>query len=315
MFNDEQGRAIALRSYVPEPVVKHVPETVYSNTFSTTVPSSIQVCELERPLDEEEQTGLREQWAFVVASATTYLAFESPPASLPLVKSKRLASYSWQHYEFRHEKRSTNVIKELVRRSLDVACINAGLLWCDDRKKFYFPQGTNPLNNLSYTHVDGRKTRVSATGQKNYGSGERARPFRYQLCPTFRVGQDETGDWWVTMRIYVRITDLNGRPYEKKGITRRRKKVANNWWNKEWFARTLAIMQALAAGDPEIAVGTGTQRVGVSVDPLQWDCPVAIDYDAVDRIGDFQEEIAALRFMEDDDQSDEAETKDGELDG
>lgn len=300
-FSGDQGRAIALRSYVPEPVVKQQVETVYSNTFAVTVPSSIQVCELERALDDEQQEELRKEWAFVVANATTYLAFESPPASVPLAKSKRLAGYSWKHYSFKHDQRSTNVVKELVRRSLDLACLNVGLLWCENRKKFYFPQGTNPLNNLSYVHVDGRKTRVSATGQKSYGSGDRAKPFRYQLCPTFRVGQDESGAWWATMRIYVRITDLDGQPYEKKGITRRRKKVANNWWNREWFARTLAIMQSLANGETEIVIGSGSQRVAVSVEPLQWDCPVAIDYAAVDRIGDFQEEIAALRFSDDED--------------
>ena len=313
-FSDEQGRAIALRSYVPEPVVRQATETVYSNTFALTVPSSVQVCELDHALDKELQEELRKEWAFVVANATKYLAFESPPASVPLVKSERLAGYSWQHYEFKHDQRSTNVVKELVRRSLDIACINAGLLWCEDRRRFYFPQGSNPLNNLPYVHVDGRKTRVSATGQKSYGSGEDAKPFRYQLCPTFRVGQDESGSWWVTMRIYVRITDLDGKPYEKKGITRRRKKVANNWWNKEWFARTLAIMQSLADGEKEIVIGSGTQRVAVSVVPLQWDCPVAIDYAAVDRIGDFQEELAALRFSdaEDDTESDENEEEEND---
>jgi len=301
-IGEEQGRSIALRSYVPEPVVKHGMETVYSNTFATTVPSSIQVCDLERPLEEYELTELRNHWAFVIADSKRLLAFEAPPDSVPLVKTKRLAGYSWSHYEFKHDKRSTNVIKELVRRSLDIACVSAGLLWCEDRRKYYFPQGSNPLCNLSYIHVDGRKTRVSATGQKSYGSGDRAQPFRYQLCPIFRVGQDEAGDWWVTLRIYVRITDLDGKPYEKKGITRRRKKVANNWWNKEWFSRTLAVMQAIADGKPEITIGTSSEMVAVSVNPLQWDCPVAIDYHAVERIGDFQEEIAALRYMDDDEE-------------
>lgn len=298
-FGAEQGRAIALRSYVPEPVIKHDSETVYSNTFAATVPSSIQVCDLDRPLEDDELTKLRCEWAFVVANATKLLAFETPPESVPLVKAKRLAGYSWNHYPYKHEKRSTNVVKELVRRTLDIACLNAGLLWCEDRRKYHFVQGTSPLHNLPYTHVDGRKTRVSATGQKTYGFGDRAQPFRYQLCPIFRVGQDESGAWWVTLRLYVRITDLDGKPYEKKGITRRRKKVANNWWNKEWFARTLAVMQAIAVGESEISIGSGSELVAVSVDPLHWDCPVAIDYNAVERIGDFQEEIAALRFIDD----------------
>ena len=306
-LNEDQGRAIALRSYVPEPVVRDVAETVYSNTFAASIPSSIQVCVLERSLNDEEKFQLRQKWAFVVANSLTYLAFVSPPDFVPLINSKRQAEYAWEHYEFKYDKRSTNVIKELVRRSLDVACVTAGLLWCKDRKRYYFSQGTSPLHNLSYVHVDGRKTRVTATGQISLGSGDYAKPFRYQLSPDFRVGHDDSGLWWVTLRLYVRITDLEGKPYEKKGITRRRKKVANNWWNQAWFARTLAVIQAVAGGANEIVIGAGNQRVAVSVEPLQWECPVSIDYTAVDRIGDFQEEIAALRFM-DQDEEDELES-------
>lgn len=304
-LSDERGKAIALRSYVPEPVIKSTPETIYANTFVTTVPDAVQVCELTRELSKDEKTGLRRCWAYVEADAKTLLAFENPPDSLPLKKSKRLAAYSWKHYEIKHNKRSTNVIKELVWRSLDVACVNAGLQWCDDRKKFYFAHDSKPQRFLSYTHVDGRATRIAATGEKLYGSGERAVPFRYQLCPTFRAGRDEAGEWWVTMRIYVRITDVAGKPHEKKAITRRRKKVANGWWNKEWFARTVAVMQAIANGGSEITVGSGNKKVTVSTKPLEWDCPVAIDYAAVERIGDFQEEMAELRYVEDDEDAEE----------
>jgi hypothetical protein len=304
-LSNETGQAIALRSYVPEPVIKSTPETVYTNTFATTVPEAIQVCELTRELSKDEQTGLRRRWAYVEADSKTLLAFENPPDSVPLNPSKRLAAYSWKHYTSRYNKRSTYVIKELVRRSLDVACVNAGLKWCDDRKKCYFAHDSKPHRFLSYTHVDGRATRVAVTGERLYGSGERAVPFRYQLCPTFRVGLDEAGAWWVTMRIYVRITDVAGKPHVKRAITRRRKKVANDWWNKEWFARTIAVMQAIANGGSEITVGSGNKKVTVSTKPLAWNCSVAIDYAAVERIGDFQEEMAQLRYVENDDEDDE----------
>lgn len=307
----DQGRSIALRSYVPEEVVKHQEETVYSNTFAVTVPAAIQVCRLARSLTDEEQEALRAKWACVEANDTTYLSFASPPESVPLQKNEQPARYSWKHYPARHGKNSLNVVRELVRKSLDVACVNAGLKWCDNRKKFYFPQGDKPLNNLPYIHVDGRKTRVSATGEKSYGFGDRAKPFRYQLCPIFRVGQDQLGDWWVTLRLYVRITEKDGTPYEKKAITRRRKKVSGNWWNKEWLARTLAVIQALAQGNNSIEVGSGSEKVAISVKPMSWQCPVAIDYKAVERIGDFQEEIADLRYQD----LEEAEEDDGDEDG
>ena len=156
-----------------------------------------------------------------------------------------------------------------------------------------------PNKNISYTHVDGRITYVAATGEKTYGSGENAKPFRYQLCPVFKIGQDETGEFWTTLRIYIRITDVEGVPFKKKGITRRRKKVANNWWNKEWFSRILAVIQSVSLGEESIEIGHGMRMVTVSTSPMQWECPVSIDYKAVERIGDFQQEIAELRYFDD----------------
>jgi hypothetical protein len=45
--------------------------------------------------------------------------------------------------------------------------------------------------------------------------------------------------------------------------------------------------------------GRGSWKVSVSCAPLSWGCPVAIDYHAVERLGDFQEEIASLRYRDD----------------
>jgi hypothetical protein len=308
-LTEGQGRAVALRSYVPQPVSKQTPERVYANTFSVTVPDAILVCDLTHEMCNADKVALRRSWAFVEADARTFLAFENPPSSVALTESLRLPSYDWRYYEYRYNKRSADVVKELIWRSLDVACASAGLQWCDDRRKFYFPVDTTPHRFLTFTHVDGRRARIAATGEHQYGSGDHAAPFRYQLCPTFRVGHDEAGAWWVTMRIYVRITDTAGTPHKKKAIIRRRKKVAKSWWNKEWFARTLAVMQALASEGSEISIGCGSGRLAVSTQPMGWDCPVAIDYQAVERIGDFQEEMASLRFM-DDESGDDEEARD-----
>jgi hypothetical protein len=308
-LTQNQGKTIALRSYVPQRVTKDSPERVYTNTFPVTVPDGILVCDLAREMSNADKAALRRSWAYVEADALTLLAFDNPPGSVPLVESARVATYDWRHYEYRHNKRSAHVVKELVGRSLEVACVAAGLQWCDDRRKSYFPVGAKRHLFLPFTHVDGRTTRVAPTGEKGYGRGDRATPFLYQLCPTFRVGQDEAGAWWVTMRLYVRITDTAGIPHKKKAISRRRKKVTKSWWNKEWFARTLAVMQALASGGVEITVGSGSGRLAVSTRPLGWDCPVAIDYHAVERIGDFQGEMASLRYV-DDEPDDDGEAQD-----
>jgi hypothetical protein len=307
-FGGEQGRAIALRSYVPEPLTLPVPERVYANVFRATVPATLIACEI-REMNEEAIAELRREWAFAVASPSKLFAFEEPPPSVPRVPRKRLSECVWNHYPVWEGQRTVDVVKELIRRSLDVACFRAGLEWCEDRRQFYFPQDAKPQRNVSYRHVDGRNTWVGVTGEKTYGRGERATPFRYQLGPSFRVGQDESGSWWVTTRLYVRVTDCEGTPHQKKAITRRRKRVTRDWWNKEWFARTLAVMQAISGGKPEIKVGSGKRRLAVSIEPLEWLSPVSINLEAVERAGDFQEEMAATRFFDEEDAEDEAESE------
>lgn len=302
----EQGKAIAMRSYIPQPVTRAVPEPVYANTFPVNAPGGVQVCGLSRELTNDEEIELRKVWAFSRASPTILLAFDTPPHSVPLADKGRLPAYDWRHYEERHGKRSVDVVKELVRRSLDVACVRAGLLWCDNRRVFYFAQENKPQRNVAFVHVDGRHTRVSVTGERSVGTGPRAATFQYQLGPMFRIGVDQHLNLWTTLRIYVRVTDAQGTPYEDKAINRRRKKVTKAWWNKEWFARTLGIMQALTDYSGQIVVGSSQWQVVVSTKPLSWECPVSIDYRAVETVGDFQEEMAGLRYVNEEDE-DEAE--------
>ena len=298
-LDEPQGRAIALRAYVPETVVLPIPEQVVANVFPASVPKSIMICDLSREMTAGELEKLRQSWAFAIASSTTLLSFDDPPASVPLSGTGRLPEYAWESFDERMGKRSVNVVKELVRRSLVVACFRSGLVWCDDRRLTYFPHTKSPRTNVSFVHLDGRKTHVAVNGEKQYGWGANATRFRYQLSPLFRVGCDESKDWWVTMRIYVRVTDLNGVPFQKKEITRKRKTVTSGWWNKEWLARTLGIMQTLADDAGNIEIGFGRRQVSVGAAPLEWQCPVSIDVEALDRIGDFQEEMAAMRYTDD----------------
>lgn len=245
-----------------------------------------------------EQDALRKRWAFVIAGPQKLLAFEEPPGDLSMTRGQRLTEYAWESYEEREGKKSINVVKELIRRSLEVACSKAGLRWCDNRRVFYFLQIGSKQTTLALKHVDGRNTHVAANGERQYGWGERASKFHYQLGPMFRAGRDESGVWWVTTRVYVRVTDTTGKPFQLKDITRRRKAVTKNWWNREWLARLLGIMQALQTDGPDICIGRGRRAVKVSAVPLEWHCPVSIDVVALERIGDIQEEMSAMRYFD-----------------
>lgn len=297
----DQGKAIALKAYMPEPVTKLVSEKVYANVFSVTVPKSIMICLLSRDLNDNEINELRKTWAFVKVSTKKLLSFAPPPKEVPLINAPRIAEYLWSAYTDREGRNSVNAVKELIRRSLTVASASAGLELCPERNVYYFSENDNKQNKIHFTHVDGRKTHVSVTGTKQDGWGDRATKFKYQLSPSFRVWIDDNREFWVTTRIYVRVTSLEGVPYREKEIIRKRKKVTKNWWNKEWLARTIGVMQGLANTDSGDAIEVGSEKkrkLSVSVRPLEWECPISIDVEAVDRIGDFQAEMASMREVQ-----------------
>jgi hypothetical protein len=66
-------------------------------------------------------------------------------------------------------------------------------------------------------------------------------------------------------------------------------------------------MQAISGWKPTIEVGSGARRLAVSTAPLEWECPVSINWEAVERAGDFQEEMAAMRYLDEGDEDDEGE--------
>ncbi len=126
-FDEARGKSIALKAYMPEPVTKPISEKLYSNVFAVDVPKSILVCELDRKLHDVELDRLRTEWAFAKVSPQKLLSFDVPPTSVPLVKAPRIAEYAWESYREKEGRNSVFVVKELIRRSLFVACSKAGL--------------------------------------------------------------------------------------------------------------------------------------------------------------------------------------------
>lgn len=292
------GRRIALAAYSREKLLVAKPERVYSNVFSAKVPEAIVSYELERDDVEIEQT-LERRWAHVRRGARVF-AFSAAPERSPLDLRSPLY-YSWRRYPERFGANSEHLIKMLVKRSLFVACREAGFEWCDDRHTFYLGE-TKPRRHR-YQHVDNVCTRVSFTGERTWGFGELATKYRYQIGPVFRVTFDDEGAVWVMLRLYVRVTDVSGQPLDAKLIPSRRKRVTRSWWNRQWLQRTLGMMQFIAGKGADIkgsiSIGSGRETVSVNVSPLSWECPVSIDSEALERVGDFQNELALSREVED----------------
>lgn len=296
------GRRIALNAYMPEPLLRSVPESLYANVFRAQVPNMLLLHEIIES-NTELAADLEQRWAHAQRGNLLF-SFTPPPADVSL-KPANPSAYRWKTISERFGANSEDMVKELLRKSLHVACYRAGFQWCDLRNSFYLEEEAQKRHG--YQHVDGSYTNVSFTGVRIWGFGEGKHKFRYQVGPRFRVGFDENRDIWVTVRLYVRVTDTAGTPLERTKIPSRRKRVTGNWWNREWLQRTLGMMQFIAGPGADnrgqIVVGDGEYRIAVDVAPLTWECPVSIDVEALDRAGDFQEELSAVRSLDDDEDS------------
>lgn len=296
----ERGRQIALREYLPTRVTVTKPEPVFANVFPLQIPKTMLVIDLSRPLSELEIEELRGRWAFAEVNKYCLVAFEPCPIVIPAVPVKRAPEFLWQEFPQKEGKKTFDLAKELARRSLEVVCAQQGLKYCADRKVLYFPEHESGNWNQTIRHVDGRVTTVQLTGMRTKGWGDRASPFLYQLAPRFNPQRDFDGSWHVVLRIYIRVTTTEGGLFESKEIGRRRKIVSKSWWNKEWLARLLGVVQALETSIGRIEIGNGSQAVIMVTNPLSWECPVGLDVMALSGLSDIGEEIASYRAREDD---------------
>lgn len=307
ILDPERGRQIALRDYLPTRVTVAKPEPVFANVFPLKLPETMLVFQLRQSLTDLEMLDLRKRWAFVELSPLSLVAFTHPPhQAISEVKVERTPEFLWTDIPHRNGKKTIDLAKELAWRSLEVVCAQKGLKFCNDRKVSYFPKCESGDWNQAIKHVDGRATTVQLTGERTKGWGDRASPFLYQLAPRFRPQLDIDGTWNVVVNIYIRVTTPEGAMFESKEIGRRRKIVSKSWWNKEWLARLLGVVQALQTSDGRIEVGEGARAVVMQTKPLSWECPVGLDVVALSGMSDIGQEIAQYRTRDDDDEDAEA---------
>jgi hypothetical protein len=304
----ERGAQIALRDFLPSQVTIAKPEPVFANVFSMTVPTSMLDIGIPHALTMAERYELSRKWAFYIANEYTLIAFDLPPSDSCLGDvSGRYSEFSWHDAAHIHGHPVINVAKFLLRRSLDVACETKGLVFCHDRKGYHYTRDGEQELAQAITHVDGQKTTVQLTGKRTKGYGERASEFRYQLGPRFRCDRDKQGHWTAVIRLYVRVTTLEGAIFEGKEINRRRKVVTKSWWNKQWLARLLGVVQGLETHPGKVSVGNGHRAVTMTTAPMRWECPVGLDVSALTDASEIGQEMALYRARQDgEDDTDDA---------
>ena len=105
-----------------------------------------------------------------------------------------------------------DLAKELLRRSMDVACASKGLVYCADRQLFYFPYGLVERNLLPVVPLYGKQRRVGVVGERTFGVGYRKAKYRYYVAPTFSCSW-RSGRYEIVVRLRLRISNMQGGLY------------------------------------------------------------------------------------------------------
>lgn len=279
------GKRVAAEAFLGNDVRSNEKETLFSNCFRVyQIPKVIYRFKSRKAIQKEKLDTLKSEWSYRDIDSYTFLSFHKPPASV--VKEYGITEKGgglWSEVEKINGIWSVNLASELIRKALIVRCYQKGLQYCPTAGLLYFPPDLLKNNRLTFTRPDDNsKTYVLANSQRTHPSGGK---YLYSLAPDFFVRQDLLDDFTVLIRIRVRLSDTTGKPLKgHRTIVSRRKNLCKNWWNKDWFNRTLAVSQFLA-DEGKITIGESQDaQIIIDATPFCINAPVGINEEVLGEI-------------------------------
>lgn len=305
----EGGARIALRAFFPADVISTTPEKLLANRFPVQVPEVIYRFTSEQNIDMTANPLVGLSWAFRQVDPVTFLSFHDPPEDLRAKwKLNPAGGAVWAHKLNFDGIVTRNLLPELIRKTLKVACISRGLAFCPEKEELYFPTGTLPSDRLYFNKPDGSKSYIATGGKRTFWRPGLTSEYRYFLVPVFFVEWTFGGALTVITRIHLRFTDVNGVLLKRRTAESRRKHLCRDWWNDDWLHRILAIMQHLGR-DGDIRIGTlPSNTIIIGVQPPEWMAPIGINEDALSQADTARQEILIQTLDSDDDDDESADS-------
>lgn len=302
------ARELAIRSYLPADILQSQPETLASNLFRVTqVPEALLRFHSSKPITDMDAETVS-TWGFRQVGPKHFLSFHRPPADV--TKQFGIVPKGGATRDSVREMDGIPVedlVKELIKKSLYAECRRRGLCFCSDRQVVYFPFGILKNDHLRFRELGGQNTFFNVAGERTHGKGERARKFLYHIVPVFAPKELGTDGYEIITRIRLRLTDKDGKLFPGRASNARRKKICKSWWNEEWLARTMGVMQFLANGHNQIILGESQdEQVAIDPQPRTWSCPVRLNEAALaEAIAIREEEEPHMRNDDDEEDDDE----------
>lgn len=281
-----EGARVAVAALCERDTLLDETETIFSNYLKIEhIPEFIHCFEARRVLSNKQLECLEFEWACRKLDNKFILSFHQPPARIVEQLQLHLAgSIPWQEVLEIKGIWSRNLLAELIKKALRIKLYQKGLKYCPESKLQYFPQGLVKRDRLKYTKPSGSKSHVQACGTRTFKGASKSEKYQYYLAPIFWVEQKLFDAFAITIRIRIRLADLNGVALAKRKINSRRKHLCNNWWNDDWFNRTLAVCQFLANENKIIIGERENEQIIIQATPFQFNAPIAINEAALQQL-------------------------------
>ena len=266
----DNGKAIASNIYLNHLTLKHEPEQIFSNCIRLKqVPEEILEIQFRKSLTPNEEKTLRDRWAFYNKDSRVVFAF-CPPPDPDIFQYIVVDTHNWKNEETIAGIYSKNIVKNLLKCSLNVKCLQKGLRR-SEVGMIYFPYALFENNTLHFTGYSGRKTYVQVAGERHYPY-----EFRYNLAPSFQIKMRHE-DILAEVFIKFYITEILGVPLDSKKATTRHKALRKSLWNHDFLLRCMAICEYLSDENGEIVIGEGQYKVVFDGQLLSFESPVGVD--------------------------------------
>jgi hypothetical protein len=300
----EGGAQIARRSLIPADVITSTEEQLLSNRFSVpTVPKVIYRFISNKGMDTEVVLRIGLDWSFRQVDPKTFLSFHVPSEKVRQELAIKPAGGSlWPSVLEIDGISVRNLVPELIRKALTVACIRKGLLFCENQRLVYFPTALVKSNRLPFTKPDGSRSHVNTVGKRTFWRPGFSSEYHYHLAPSFSVQRVQGGALTVVTRIRVRLTDANGALLGRRTAISRRKHLCQDWWNDDWLHRILAIMQFLGDGKHILIGESSNDSIVINVQPHEWIVPIGIDENKLANATETRQELLTSRSDDDGDE-------------
>jgi hypothetical protein len=275
----EGGKYFALNSFFSDSILVDKEETIISNLFQVTkIPETIH--RFESPSLSKGE--LSSRWAYRQVNPTTFLSFDFPTEedAINFELSKKGGAI-WSGMKDIDGIYVKNLVPELIKKSLVVACQKKGLQFCTNLFMPYFPPDLLKSDRFYFDFFNDTKTFIKVAGKRKFYRPLASEDYRYSLAPNFYVSERSEGTYAVIVHIHIRLTDLSGKCLEGPKVISRRKRLCKDWFNDDWAKKITGVMQFIS-DDGIISIGKSKKdMLLIKNNPCMWTVPLSINEQAL----------------------------------